>query len=187
VTPKKGSPKAIQEGKKNRRERLEEVKGFLTRAHEGDKTVLPALREALDEMPELARRFVDPANQAERIMVHNYAGDELLVKEAMPRTLKLMREELAGKDPSPLERLLVERVVATWFQLQYFESLYAQNMGKLTIAQAEFYQKRLDRVHRRHLSAIRTLAQVRKLLSPGPPQVAQINIAEQQINRAGGA
>jgi hypothetical protein len=180
----KGSSEGVQEGKKNRRQMLEEVKGFLIRAHEGDKTVLPALREVLDEMPELARKFVDPADQAEQIMVQNYGGDDLLIKEAMPRTLKLMRKELAGDNPSPLERLLVERVVATWFQLQYFEGLYAQNIRSLTIPQAEFHQKRIDRAQRRHLSAVRILAQVRKLLKPGVPQVAQINIAEQQINTA---
>ena len=178
----KGERKATSGDAKGRYERLEEVEGFLMRAHEGDKTVLPALREALDMMPELARKLVDPADQAERTMVQNYAGDDLLVKEAIPRTLKLMREELAGHNPSPLERLLVERVVVSWFQLQYFEGLYAQNMRNLTIPQAEFHQKRIDRAHRRHLSAIRTLAQVRKLLKPGTPQVAHINIGERQIN-----
>ena len=179
----KGERKATSGDAKGRYERLEEVEGFLMRAHEGDKTVLPALREALDMMPELARKLVDPADQAERTMVQNYAGDDLLVKEAIPRTLKLMREELAGHNPSPLERLLVERVVVSWFQLQYFEGLYAQNMRNLTIPQAEFHQKRIDRAHRRHLSAIRTLAQVRKLLKP---TVAQVNIAEKQLNVAGG-
>jgi len=182
ATKNSGERKATAGDVKGRYERLEEIEGFLVRAHEGDKTVLPALRETLDMMPELARKFVEPADQVERTMVQNYAGDDLLVKEAMPRTLKLMREELVGSAPSPLERLLVERVVATWFQLQYFECLYAQNMGNLTIPQAEFHQKRIDRAHRRHLSAIRTLAQVRKLIKPGTPQVAHINIAEKQIN-----
>jgi hypothetical protein len=48
------------------------------------------------------------------------------------------------------------------------------------VSQGEYYQKRLDRAHRRHLSAIRTLAQIRKLA----PAV-QINIAEKQINTVG--
>jgi hypothetical protein len=178
----KGERKATAGDAKGRYEKLEEIESLLMRAHEGDKAVLPALREALDMMPKLARKFVDPADQAERTMVQNYAGDDLLVKEAMPRTLKLMREELAGHDPSPLERLLVERVVASWFQLQYFEGLYSQNIRNLTIPQAEFHQKRIDRAHRRHLSAIRTLAQVRKMIKPGTPQVAHINVAEKQIN-----
>ena len=50
----------------------------------------------------------------------------------------------------------------------------------MAIAQDNYFQKRLDQTHRRHLSAIRTLAQIRKL---GP--AVQINIADRQINTAG--
>jgi hypothetical protein len=53
---------------------------------------------------------------------------------------------------------------ASTVRLQFFEALYAQNMRRLTIAQAEHHKKRLDRAHGRHLSAIRALAQMRKLL-----------------------
>jgi hypothetical protein len=53
----------------------------------------------------------------------------------------------------------------------------------LTIPQAEHHQKRLDRAHRRHLSAIRELAQMRKLLKE--TTITQINIADKQINTTG--
>jgi hypothetical protein len=50
----------------------------------------------------------------------------------------------------------------------------------MTISVDDYHQKRLDRLHKRYLSAMRSLAQVRKLLKP---KVAQINIGEkQQIN-----
>jgi hypothetical protein len=91
-----------------------------------------------------------------------------------------MREEVAGSSPSSLERLLAERVVASWLQVQLFEGLYIENMENATIKQADYYQKRLDRAHRRHLSAIKTLAQIRRL---GP--VLQINIGKKQVNTAG--
>jgi hypothetical protein len=74
----------------------------------------------------------------------------------------------------------VERIVATGLQLHYFETLYAQNMDEMTIPQDEFHQRRIDRAHRRHLSAVKTLAQIRKLGS-----AVQINIAEKQINTTG--
>jgi hypothetical protein len=98
----------------------------------------------------------------------------------MEHQLESMRLDIAGKDPSPLEILLAERVVATWLQVQLFEGLYASGLGKHALAQGNYYQKRLDRAHGRHLSAIRTLAQVRKM---GP--AVQINIAEKQINTTG--
>ena len=61
--------------------------------------------------------------------------------------------------------------------MQLFDAYYAFGMKSGTIIQDEFRQKRLDRAHRRHLSAMRTLAQIRKI---GP--AVQINIAEKQIN-----
>jgi hypothetical protein len=53
-------------------------------------------------------------------------------------------------------------------------------MAELTLRQAEFHQKRITMAHNRYLSAIRTLAQVRRL---GVPAV-QVNIGEQQVNVA---
>jgi hypothetical protein len=53
----------------------------------------------------------------------------------------------------------------------------------MTIAQGGYHQKRLDQTYRRHLSAIRALAQIRKLLKGGP--ITQINIADKQINTTG--
>jgi hypothetical protein len=58
--------------------------------------------------------------------------------------------------------------------------LLAQNAGKLTLAQADYRQRTRDRAHRRYLSAIRTLALVRKLAAP----VLQVNIAKRQVNVA---
>jgi hypothetical protein len=71
-------------------------------------------------------------------------------------------------------------VVATWLQVQVFEGLHAVGMKGETPIQDDHRQKRLDLAHRRHLWAIRTLAQIRKL---GP--AVQINIAEKQINTSG--
>jgi len=93
-----------------------------------------------------------------------------------------MRIEVAGETPSPLEQLLAERVVATWLEVQLFSGLYAMGIKGGTLSQDDHRQKRLDRAHRRHLSAIRTLAQIRKI---GP--AVQINIAEKQINTVGTA
>ena len=55
-----------------------------------------------------------------------------------------------------------------------------QNAGKRAMAWGEHHQRRMDRGHNRHLSAVRALAQVRKM---GP--AVQINIAEKQTNTAG--
>ena len=168
-------------GEVSRREVAREIQALMVRAHDGDEKALPRLREILDEAPSLARKLVDPAKIAERSAVGLYASeDDLLSQEAIPRVLEQIRSELEGEDPTPLERMLVERVTATWLQVQSYETLYAQNVKKLTMAQGEHHQRRIDRAHNRHLSAVRAHAQIRKM---GP--AVQINIADKQINTTG--
>jgi len=158
---------------------VEDILKLLRRAKSGDSTVIPELRELLDLGPELVSMYGDPARMAERELVGVMAGGDLVVKETVPRKLEAMREELAGPSPTPLKRLLAERVVACWLALQHSEIIYAQNLGKVSVQQCEYYQRRLDRLHKRFLAATRTLAQIHKL---GP--AVQVNIAEQQVNVA---
>ena len=164
---------------------IEKLQDLLRKAEKGDEDVVPEVRQTLSEHPDLAWRFVDIAQVAENTLIEKMTGEEdLAVKEIMRCQLKAMREEIAGENPSPLERLLAERVVATWLQIQLFEGLYASGMSKsMTIAQGSYHQKRLDQTYRRHLSAIRALAQMRKLLKGGA--ITQINIADKQINTTG--
>jgi hypothetical protein len=152
------------------------------RAQDGDEKAVLEIRKILDGSPDLAWLFIKgPAKMAESALIDKFTKDEdLASKEFLRHQLKSMRVEVAGEDPSALERLLAERVVATWLEVQLFEVLYAAGMKGGTLKQDDHRQKRLDRAHRRHLSAIRTLAQIRKL---GP--AVQINIAEKQINTTG--
>jgi hypothetical protein len=155
---------------------------LMERAQGGDEDAVLDIREMLDGSADLAWHFIKgPGTRAESVLIDHITKDEdLATKELLRYQLESMRIEVAGENPSPLERLLAERVVATWLEVQLFSGLYGANLGKLTPGQGDYHQKRLDRAHRRHLSAIRTLAQIRKL---GPS--VQINIADKQINTIG--
>ena len=165
-----------------RRATVAKLRDLADRAQDGDQVAALDIREILDGSPDLAWRFIKgPGKFAESAMIDEFTRDEPLPsKEFLRHQLESMRVEVAGETPSALERLLAERVVATWLQVQLFEGLYAVGMKGGTLKQDDHRQKRLDRAHRRHLSAIRTLAQIRKL---GP--AVQINIADKQINTAG--
>ncbi len=152
---------------------------LIDRAQDGDEDALPVLRKVLDEAPQIAR-FVDLARNVERSLIEMMSGGDVFTQEAIPRNLEAMRKDIAGDNPSPLERLLADRIGVCWLELQYFEAIYAQNLGNLSMAQGDHYQRRIDKAHRRYLSSIKALAQIRKL---GP--AVQINIAEKQINQAG--
>ena len=142
--------------------------------------MLPVVREILKDAGAVDRLGGDLARQAEQALIRAATGEDVVFREALIRKLDLMRADLAGPVPAPLDRLLVDRVVACWLQLHYADMLLAQNAGKLTLAQADYRQRTRDHAHRRYLSAIRTLALVRKLAAP----VLQVNIAKRQVNLA---
>jgi hypothetical protein len=160
---------------------IDEVMPLLRQAEQGDRKVLPALRKWLDTHPAFWDDVEDLAQAARRSFVKRAGGDKnLLVQEVYDRKLTGLAQELAGPTPSPLERLLVERIVLCWLHLYYAEAMYVQHMQDLTLRQADFHQQRISKAHSRYLSAIRTLAQVRRL---GVPAM-QVNIGAQQVNVA---
>jgi hypothetical protein len=179
------SPKKVDSASKDSESISELIEGrgklmaLIDRAQDGDEEALPVLREVLDEAPEIAR-IVDLARNVERSIIEKMSGDDVFTQEAMPRNLKAMKREIAGENPSPLERLLAERITVCWLELQYFHAIYTQNLGSFSLAQSDFHQRRIDKAHRRYISSIKALAQIRKM---GP--ALQINIAEKQINTAG--
>lgn len=152
------------------------------RAEQGDESVMPALRARFDAEPGLWRQVGNLARLTELAILRNAFGKDLYAREAIQRQARAMRAELGGDQPSPLERLLVDRIVLCWLSAHYAEIIYAQNMKELSLAGTESHQKRIDRAHRRYLGAITALAQVRRLQLP----TMQVNIAEQQVNVASG-
>jgi hypothetical protein len=79
-----------------------------------------------------------------------------------------------------LETLLIGRVVTCWLQLHYWDVLAAQSTES-TLRQRDYLQRSQERAQRQYLSAIRSLAAVRRLLLPA----VQVNIGAQQVNVAG--
>jgi hypothetical protein len=156
-----------------------EIRKVIERAQKGDEATLPELRRML-QVPEVVRQF--GGELAEKVVVSfasAMAGAKnLAFREALLRKLELMRAELLGDNPTPVERLLVERVVACWVQVQEAELRFARGQGDLTIRQSDFLQRRMDSTHRRYLAALKALALVRKLAVPA----LQINLARKQVN-----
>jgi hypothetical protein len=156
-----------------------EVKKLLRKAEKGGRTVLPALRQWMDRTPGYCEAVGDLAKVArEALIAHASGGKNLLVRETLTRKCAALSQELMAVTPSPIERLLVERIVMCWLQLYYAECIYVQSLeSSLSIRQAEFHQQRISKAQARYLSAIRTLAQFRRL---GVPAV-QVNIGQQQV------
>jgi hypothetical protein len=142
-----------------------ELAQLLHRAEQGDLAALPALRAALDADERLWRGYGDLAMQAIGSLIKLAAGTNVLLAESLLRKVQTLKEELAGESPSALDKLLAERVAATWLQTNYYDGLMVQ-AAKADEARSRMLQRQQDAAHRRHLAALKTLAVVRRLLKP---------------------
>ena len=124
----------------------------------------------------------DIAKTAELIQVDCFAGSDGLRFAAIRAKLDLLRSELAGPEPSPIERLLAERVALSWLD-SYASDIEAEVAAKkgAELKVREFHDRRRERAQKRYLSALKALAQVRKLALPA----IQVNIGGNQVNVAG--
>jgi len=186
IVPAENVPTTIEGGerRRSRSELLAELRALDVRAHQGDEEAPQRIRRALEETPDSVQILSNIAIKgAERAYLEKLCGGDPLLGGALTLRLEAMREEVAGPGSSPLERLLAERAVACWLQVLQAEAACAANLGRPATSRSEYHERRLDRAHRRYLAAIRTLAQVRKLLRP---TLTQINVAQQQVNMATG-
>jgi hypothetical protein len=92
-------------------------------AESGDKEARAELRRAVAESsPTVIAEASDVARRAERMLVKTISAGEPLMQETLEARLDHMRGEIAGEHPTPLERLLAERVVAGWLLAEVQEA-----------------------------------------------------------------
>jgi len=164
--------------------KLQELEGFLTRANKGDDKVLTALRDLLRE-PDgawLLTTLGDLAVAARNRFIDRYARDQRVIGEALTIKLDQLRAELSGPDPSPLEKLLVERVLICWLQVHIADCTFA-GATNATLNQGEYYQRNQSRAQVRYLAAIKMLVMIRKLLQP---TLSPLEIASRPVNETAG-
>ena len=154
----------------------------MKRADAGDRAALPAVREIFETVPGIWSSHGDLATIAQDSIVDLLAGKSVLTREGLRKKLAAMRAELAGPDASPLERLLVERIVACWLLSYQADLAHTRSLRRPSLRESEHHQRRQDRAARQYLYGLRNLALVRRLLTPA----VQLNVAERQINIAGG-
>ena len=168
---------------------LEQLRQLVERAEQGDASVMGELRVALDANPWVWERFGDLTKQSQAAWLLLIAGRNLLLLESTQRKAERLRAELAGPKPSPVERLLVERIVSCWLQTNYADSAYAQLPKGANPAQHTAALQRQNSAQQRYLQAVKVLATVRKLLRPGlsPVDLALRPVPERPAGRLAGA
>lgn len=161
---------------------LEEIQALVRKAETGDAGALAEVRAMLTLPGAGAALGGDLARQTIKRLVGAYSKGNPVIEECVNRTLDQMRAELGGTKPTPVERLLVDRVLACWVHLHHIEGDYAVRVS-MPVPLALYYQKALSAAQRRYLAALKALAEVRKLALPA----IQVNVARRQVNIAAGA
>jgi len=161
------------------------LNALLRREQDGDEEASETLIEAHTIVPRLWEGLDTLRQNAERAWMEltspPVGSGRDFTRQAIRRELERVRRTAAGADPSPIERLLADRVALCWLQATHADTEYAQRLQDgMTFAASEFYQRRCERAGRQLLKAIQTLATVRRLLGP----TIQLNVAERQINVA---
>jgi hypothetical protein len=159
----------------------EEIRVLLVRAQQGDTSVLPQLRELLDGRPELWQRLGDLRGHVEEALLDLAAGKSLLAREAIRRRMDELRAELSVPTPTPVEKLLIDRVVVGWAQV-YLADLDELQKAKAGTQQAAQAHRRQTAAQTRYLAALKHLALIRKLLRPAPSPLDMLRTPVQEMS-----
>ncbi len=139
---------------------------LINQANAGEDSVMPKIRELLRHAPHLIPLMGgDLSQRAEQLIVDRLSGDRLAMKQSLSENLQRLRDELSGPNSTPLERLLVERVVTCWLHVQ-FADLQLVQRGEVSVTVGDYLQRQQDRAHRRFLAAVKSLTTVRRLALP---------------------
>jgi hypothetical protein len=134
---------------------------LVSRANRGDAEALAEVRAILDRNPGVWQEIADLAAHTQAALIRLIATGNQVLAESLPKKLEAMKAELQGESPTPLEKILVERIVAGWLQVEFAE---AASIEHARDAGASYWQKRLDQAQHRYLAAVTSLATVRKLM-----------------------
>jgi hypothetical protein len=150
----------------------DELRELLARAQAGDGSALAPLRDYV-ERARVWEQIGDVSWHAEEAILDAAVGTNLLLKEAMRCHLAQLRDELTRQTVTPLERLLVNRLVLCW-AAAHVADVAAQEKDRGADTRGPHFQRRHDAAHKRFLGSAKQLALVTKLLrrAPSPIQVS---------------
>ena len=115
---------------KDVKDRLGELRTLSERVEDGDKSARKELRKALRESaPEVISQASDIGRRGQGMLIKTVTANDPLTEEALVARLDLLRAEVAGPDPSPLEILLAERICSLWLLIEALEMLVSVQLS----------------------------------------------------------
>jgi len=143
-----------------------------TRADQGDKEAMETLRNLAKDVPDVSSEIAKTNIRLQTIKrITN--DSQLFSKWTVERDTEAMERQLAGPNPTPLEKMLAETAATCHLQWQI------SGAGGWGDYISDSAWKRTERCHRMLIQTLKTLAYVRKV----PVGMLMVNMAEmQQVN-----
>jgi hypothetical protein len=144
------------------------------------------LRAVLARNPKVASKVGALARLTEGMLLDgNWPAG--MLRQGIELELDRMRADLGYNEGSELEKMLIDRLLACWLNVQRSEQRRAAVLySEPTLEVAAYLRAELETANANFLRASKTLATVRKLLRP-LAVVAQLNIGGQQVNISKGS
>jgi hypothetical protein len=149
---------------------IEKLKAALKRATDDNPKTVAQLTKFFDDHPGFWQTCGDLAGATRAGWIGLITGNNVVLREAILRQLDALKKELEGPNPSAMERLLIERILATFLHVQHADA-NASPGDNASIKQAAFAVHRQDQAHRRHMSALSALATYRKVMGTGTASI----------------
>lgn len=165
---------------------MEQLRDVVRRAQRYGARVAPEVRAFLDGHPGATEEVYGLGRRVRRLCLDLAAGEDEELRRRLDDAAILMARQLAEGADEFLVQLQSERAALAWMQQVGYDSA-AQQVEKLTKYPASFLMRERDDAQGRKTKALRTLAEVRRLLA-GPPSAPRDEDAwEADWRAAGGA
>jgi hypothetical protein len=143
----------------------QQLSRLVVRANKGKENgpEVKELRKFLDEHEEFSRGHTIIADSLKHGVMLKITAEPGHF-ELFEREYNLRRDELGWQDASPLERLMIERIMLLWVWLLWCENYNAGYMkGGVVMRESEFADKQYTRAHSRYVKALESLAKLRQV------------------------
>ena len=148
----------------NRNTERETIENLLVRMQKGDQQAkVQFVRNYPSLWSEILERAGELGKNTIKALVENLSGDDLLASEGISTKVSRLRGELGGENPTPLEQLLVDRIISCWLQANHAD-LQVAGRRNMTPAQSRFFERWQNQANRRFTRGCKDLAVVQKSL-----------------------
>ena len=145
---------------------IAEMSKLVEAAQRCDPGAIDGIKSLLDRHPSVWEHYSNLTVQIENRWIDLLAGEDECIRQSLARRVESLREEILGDDRSSvLERLLAERITTAWLMVRYFDMALAQAAGNSRATHVRYLQQALDKSQRRYTAAVKSLAELRKLLN----------------------